>query len=209
MKQTWLSMDPGPSNFAVTVFRYDPTTEGVKLLYLGMLANPLKNLTANPVRGKPRKGKNKDGSRKPPIEKDEPSFEIGYQLFLEEVEWLFEQFSITHVVGERFQSRGRFNAGDQSELVSIMLGTIYTIAFARGAKIITTIAGVWKAAFERLLGHKLQIVYDCAKMQYRMEPHMVDSTMIGLWHANKGKAWKIVRLLPKLRNLALNSGALS
>jgi hypothetical protein len=192
-KQTWLSMDPGTGNFALTVFRYNTKTGRVKLLHCQMLTNPIKNLTANPIRSKPRKGKKA-------LERDEPTFEIGYQLFRDEIEWIFDNFKITHAVAERFQSRGGFNSGDQGELISMMLGIVFTVAKDRGAVFFTTIAGVWKQAVARL-GIDLQSVYDCGKITFRMEPHPIDSTLIGLWHANREKQWPIVKYLPRLSQL--------
>lgn len=198
-KQVWLSMDPGVGNYAVTVFRYNQRTQKSKLLYCGMLENPIKNLTSTPVRNKKRRNK-KD------LERDEPSFDVGYLLFRNEIEWLFDTFGITHVAAERFQSRGRFNSGDQGELISLMLGTVFTIANDRGALFYTTIAGVWKKAFEKLIGANLQSVYDCGKMNHGIEPHPLDSTMIGMWHASREKKWPIVKLLPRLRTLLIESG---
>lgn len=192
-RQIWMACDPGTGNFAITIFRYNTLTGKVKLLYCGMLQNPIKNLTANPIRSKPRRGKKA-------IEKDEPTFEIGYQLYRDEIEWFFDNYKITHVVAERFQSRGRFNSGDQGELISLMLGTMFTIAKDRGAKFLTTIAGVWKQAVARL-GIDLPSVYEYGKMNFRIEPHPIDSTLIGLWHANRDKKWQITKFLPRLSTL--------
>lgn len=198
-KQVWLACDPGVGNFAVTVFRYNPNTGGTKMLYCGMLENPIKNLTSNPVRNKKRRNK-------PDLERDEPSFDVGYLLYRNEIEWFFDTFKPTHVVAERFQSRGRFNSGDQGELISLMLGTMFTIAFERRAKFYTTIAGVWKKAFEKQVSANLQTVYDYGKMNFGIEPHPIDSAMIGLWHANREKKWPITKLLKRLRELLIESG---
>ena len=199
MRQVWMTMDPGLANYAVTIFRYNTVTGKGKLLYCGMLENPIKNLTATPVRDKKRRGK-------AALVRDEPSFDVGYLLFRNEIEWFFDTFGVTHVAGERFQSRGRFNSGDQGELVSLMLGTVFTIAFERGAVFFTTIAGVWKKAFEKQVGMSLQSIYDCGKMEYGIEPHPLDSTMIGLWHASRERKWPILKLLPRLRELLIDAG---
>lgn len=203
-KQYWLSMDPGVGNFAYTVFRFNTNTGGVKILYCGMLTNPIKNLTTNPVYEKRKRGK---ASATPAhVDKTQPSFLVGYLLFRDEIEWLFDNFPITHVVAERFQSRGRFNSGDQGELISLMLGTVFTIAHDRGAVFYTTIAGVWKRAMEKLLGQDLLSVYSRGKINFGIEPHPIDATLIGLWHANREVKWPIVKLLPRLRELLMHDG---
>jgi hypothetical protein len=180
MKQIWLGMDPGSANFAITVIKFDPDSGRKKTLYTSKIVNPIKNLTANPVRNKNRRGKSA-------LERDEPTFEIGYQLFSDEIEWLFEQYKITHVVGERFQARGM--RGDTGETISMMLGIIFSVAKRYGAKIITTTAGVWKKAVEKVSGMTLPELYEYGKIKWRLEPHYIDSALIALWHADRGKAW--------------------
>lgn len=178
--EVWLGLDPGSSNFAVTVFRYNPATQKSKILYVSMIENPIKNLTDTPVWDKPRKGKTT-------LKRDEPSLDVGVLLFTDEIEWLFDTFGVTHVVGERFQVRGKFG-GDLVEVVNVMLGIIINIAAKRRVKFMTTTAGVWKNAMARL-GGDLQGLYERGKLLFKLEPHVIDSTLIAMWHANKVIPW--------------------
>lgn len=192
MKQRWLGADPGTANFSVSVVEYDTETEEIKLLYVGMLENPIKNLTANPVRSKPRRGKKA-------LERDEPRFDIGVILFRDEMLWIIRHFNVTHFAGERFQTRGGFK-GDSIESISIMLGIIFEICVRRKIVYFTTIAGVWKNAMARL-GSDLPSLYSHGKMiDKRIEPHMIDSTLIACWHSNREKAWANKSLLKAIGN---------
>lgn len=181
-----LGADPGSANFSISVIKYKPSTQQKKILYVGMIANPIKNLTATPVRDKKRRGKST-------LPRDEPSFEVGMQLFTDEIEWLYKTFKITHTSAERFQVRGQFK-GDTIESINIMMGILFTVARRHKSKINTTTAGVWKNAIARL-GGDLFTAYEDAKILYKLQPHPIDSTLIALWHANKGILWLTPNLL--------------
>lgn len=201
-KQIWLGADPGSSNFAVTVVRYDTETRRTKMLYAGMIENPVKNLTANPVTQKKRKGKTA-------LDKDEPSLTIGVVLFTHEIQWLIKTFGVTHYVGERFQARGKM-MGDTIESVSIMIGIIISECMRRKIKFGTTIAGVWKGAVARQRCD-LPLLYEYGIMQYQKAlreaglpankkdaeciVHIIDSALIALWHADRETVWANQQLI--------------
>ena len=188
--QCWLGMDPGTANFAVSVVDYDTETRKKRIRYVAMIANPIKNLTATPVRDKKRRNKTT-------LKRDEPSFAVGLALFAHEIEWIFDNFKITHAVGERFQTRGL--KGDGIEVISMMLAIVFYIAFRRRVKFMTTTAGVWKNAVARQRGDLLSL-YEYAKMMFKMEPHVIDSTMIALWHADKETPWATQGLVRKIQS---------
>ena|ERR1700740_2501879 len=194
--QYWLGCDPGTASFGISVIRYNPETGGIKILYVTILDNPIKNLTETPVRPKNRRGKST-------LERDEPSFAIGARLFLDEIEWILDTFKITHIAGERFQSRG-VTKGDVIEAVNIMLGIITLLAIKRGITFVTITAGVWKNAMARL-GVDLTSAYEHGKVKYRIPAHLIDASLIALWHINRDIVWSIPRLLKTINKLIAKS----
>lgn len=195
--QRWMGLDPGTANFGVSIIRYGPKKQSVKPLYAGLLEQPIKNLTATPVGDKVRRGK-------PTIKRDEPSFPIGMQLFVDEIDYLITKYRVTHIAIERFQTRGGSSMGDTIECVSAMLGIICYIAHTRGIKFVTTVAGVWKGAVNRN-GGDLQAVYDYGKINHDIAPHIIDATMIALCHANKEIPWanNALQLIKWIANVSI------
>lgn len=191
-KQTWLGLDPGTNNFGVGVVTIDQETDIVKPRFVGLLEQPLKNLTANAVGDKKRRGK-------PTLKRDEASFQVALRLFVDEIDYLFTKYKITHVAMERYMNRGRF--GDTIESVSMMIGIICAMAQQRNITFYLVSAGVWKNAIARQ-GGDLESLYEHGKIKYRLTPHEIDAIIIGLWHANKELPW--ASLLPKIMKQVQN-----
>jgi hypothetical protein len=217
--EIWLGADPGTAHFAVTVIRYCTETRRKKVLYVGMIENPIKNLTETAVTMKRRKKKN--GVAQPHIDKDEPRLSIAVKLFTDEIDWLLTTYKVTHFVGERFQARGRM-MGDTIEAVSTMMGIIIAMCQRRRIKFLTTIAGVWKGAIARqrcdlpkLYANGI-IIYQKALAEAGFKAtqgeasdivHMIDSSLIALWHADREQVWANSSLLRVLTERLLRQAS--
>ena len=143
-----LSMDPGVTNFAWAILEVARPFK-VKIIATGMLDNTIKELTS--------------------------SIKEGTQLFRNEILELREEYSIDHMIMERFMSRGM--KGLTIELVNVMIGVMMGMwsSNSRAFKLIT--AAQWKNEWNRRADLKeFYTKVDC-------EVHQVDAIGIGLYGA--------------------------
>ena len=163
---TVLSLDPGVTNCAWSVLEAGRTGMP-KLLATGMIRNTIKEFTGDDLESRSK-------------------------LFSNEIQQLVEEFSVTHLIAERFMSRGM--KGLTIELVNAMLGILINLwAGAPGSmKFIT--AAQWKNEWNR--NSDLTAYYSrCA-----CEVHQVDSIGIGLYgidHWFNRKPFENIRSLEK------------
>lgn len=161
-----LSLDPGVTNFAWSVL--ECTRKGrPELLATGMIQNTVKEFTGDDLRAEAA-------------------------LFESEIRQLVEEFSVTHLIAERFMSRGM--KGLTIELVNSMLGILLN-GWSGGPgsfKLIT--AAQWKNEWNR--NSSLTDFYArCA-----CEVHQVDSIGIGMYgidHWFNRKHFEHLKLIEK------------
>lgn len=144
---TVLSLDPGVTNCAWAVL--DSGRSGaVKLLATGMIQNTVREFTGDAVR---------ESSAR----------------FTNEIQQLVEEYSVTHLIAERFMSRGM--KGLTIELVNAMLGILINGWKGRRGTLKLVTAAQWKNEWNR--NSDLTAFYaecDC-------EVHQVDAIGIGLY----------------------------
>lgn len=94
------------------------------------------------------------------------------------LESLIEEFQITHIIAERYQSRRM--GGTTIESVNMMLGAIAQICVTRGIHFKFIPASQWKNAINRVSDEYLVGEYDEGK-PFKITPHTVDAVMIGVY----------------------------
>lgn len=163
---TVLSLDPGVTNCAWAALKSDRDGR-VKLLGTGMIQNTVKEFTGDAVC---------ESSSK----------------FTREIQQLMEEFSVTHLIAERFMSRGM--KGLTIELVNAMLGILINSWKGRLGTFKLITAAQWKNEWNR--NSDLTAFYSmCA-----CEVHQVDAIGIGLYgidHWFNRKPFEHIRKLEK------------
>lgn len=91
---------------------------------------------------------------------------------------LIDEFKVTHLIAERFQSRRM--GGTTIESVNMMLGSIAEICHSRGIHFKFIPASQWKNAISRVDEEYLVGEYQNGK-PYKITPHTVDAVMIGVY----------------------------
>jgi len=163
---TVLSLDPGVTNCAWAVLESDRRGR-VKLLGTGMIQNTVKEFTGDGVR---------ESSRK----------------FIGEIQQLIEEFSVTHLIAERFMSRGM--KGLTIELVNAMLGILLNSWKGRRGTFKLVTAAQWKNEWNR--NSDLTTFYGMCNC----EVHQVDAIGIGLYgidHWFNRKPFEHIRKIEK------------
>lgn len=158
-----LSMDPGTTNYGVTVLDVLVKNNELKVKLIGssMLERPIKNPLNASVEQR------------------------AYTANIYHLEHLYGPFD--YVCAERFQSRGL--KGKTVESVNIMIGTLLTMY----PKVELYTAGTWKNAFNRLNEeYNLKEVYDDLKdvtahraKADRHQIHELDCALMGQYYAAK------------------------
>ena len=108
----------------------------------------------------------------------------GYKKFLRDMK---RKHKCTHLIAERFQARGSLS-GISIEVVSFMLG-LAEANFAGNTRFV--IASQWKTAYNRS-GLDLKALYkELWQKPYRITPHQIDASLIGMWIACKLRKVKL------------------
>jgi len=159
-----LSLDPGTGNFGFAVLSGELKREvgpQLKVLRFGRNFSTIREI---------KQGINYQASQ--------------YWAFLES---MYKEYGVTHIVGERYQSRRM--GGSTIESVNIMIGI--TLAFARLHKLPCKFipASQWKNELNRN-GVELVEVYQSVKGS-KVTPHAVDAVSIGEY-----AAYRLVGLKP-------------
>lgn len=108
----------------------------------------------------------------------------GYKKFLRDMK---RKHNCTHLIAERFQARGSLS-GISIEVVSFMLGLAES-SFPNSTRFV--IASQWKTAYNRS-GLDLRALYkELWQKPYRITPHQIDASLIGMWVACKLRKVKL------------------
>jgi hypothetical protein len=94
-------------------------------------------------------------------------------MFENEVDTLIAEFNVTHIVGERFVSRGLL--GSLSEYVNIMLGIC---AAKSSVNFMLIIPATWKNQLKKKLD--LELLY----RELKVTKHEIDAVMIGVYYVD-------------------------
>lgn len=195
------SMDTGSTNCGYTVTSY--TKKSFAFEEIGMFDSPVKNLTDTIEYlklTKAEKAKLAKQGKKRVTKEDKrfhPPLSEGFPVYCKTVNEIVDEFKVADVVAERFQTRGI--GGPLIEKVSVMNGALITIAHLQSKLFRLITASQWKNAVSKIID--INTFYLCGK-NYGFTPHEVDSTLIGLYHADyRG-------LLPFSKGLSLWKNAL-
>lgn len=179
-----LGLDCGTKHFGWSVVRVtsvDGVASKVKAIAGGTFANPLNNLTHNVKIEKRRKSKTTGKTTVKNGGKQEPPLPIGFALFWDEFTAIMEEYQITHVVAERWQTRGR--GGDSTvEGINIMIGAVLTYCLQNSITYTLLTAALWKNECARLYDKEhLKVLYKTALRNYKRAPHAFDAFFMAVF----------------------------
>lgn len=179
-----LGLDCGTKHFGWSVVRVttvDGVARKIKAIAGGTFANPLNNLTHNVKVEKRRKSKATGKTTVKNGGKQEPPLPIGFALFWDEFTAIMEEYKITYVVAERWQTRGR--GGDSTvEGINIMIGAVLSYCLAKGIQYQLITAAIWKNECARLFDKEhLKALYKLAKKNHGREPHAFDAFFMAVY----------------------------
>ncbi len=117
---TVLGLDPGTNNFGLSIIKFRPKTQSIKVVGTTFILNPLRELKA--------------------FLQDQTAF------FQEELREITDEYGpFDFCIAERFQSRGR-GGGATIELINVMLGIVLSTVKC-DTRVVT--AATWKNSFNR------------------------------------------------------------
>jgi len=146
-----IGLDPGKHNFGVAVVRFRHN-RAPKLLTTFLLRESVQSL----------------------LHED---FHQACDLLRRSMRQLLREHRPKRVIIERFLNRGRFFGG-LTELVSVMIGIIWSVGRQLRVPVVLTTAAAWKNKFQRERQVKLADIYKAVKP---LPPHCLDAALLAVY----------------------------
>lgn len=170
-----LAGDPGTKNFGLSVIKYkNGDLDYPEILFCNFFKSPIQEL------------------------KNE-TFNIQLLALNAEIQAIIEEFKPNFIVLERFQGRGI--RGSLAEKVSMSVMGIAEMGNLSNIKTRLITASQWKNFFNKNKFRKLVDVYSHAKSLYKLEPHLIDATFIGMYATDNKSCYNWLKSIKKFDNL--------